>query len=133
MASQLQDLIEETRRLCTEKGWREPFRNGVPIEGPWFSAYIALAHSELSEAQDAYRDKVWSGSETRYTEAITKTSKPISGQPVSKPIGVGPELADTLIRILDMCDIWGIDIEYELRRVLDYGWTRPYKHGGRQL
>jgi hypothetical protein len=32
-----------------------------------------------------------------------------------------------------MSDIWGIDINYELERVLAYGWTRSYRHGGRQL
>jgi hypothetical protein len=48
-------------------------------------------------------------------------------------MGVGPELADAIIRILDMVDIWDVDIEYELARVLDYGWTRPYQHGGRVL
>jgi hypothetical protein len=38
-----------------------------------------------------------------------------------------------MIRILDMCDIWGIDIEKEITRVLDYGWTRPCQHGGKVL
>jgi NTP pyrophosphatase (non-canonical NTP hydrolase) len=48
-------------------------------------------------------------------------------------MGVGPELADVLIRVLDTADIWGVDIEYELRRVIKYGWTRPYQHGGKIL
>ncbi len=121
MASQLEKLTEEIRLLCTEKGWREAVTGAR--EGYTFPAYIALAHSELSEALEAYREKVWSD---------TNTKDPLSSK-VGKPIGVGPELADVFIRILDMCDIWNIDIEYEVSRVLAYGWTRPYKHGGRQL
>jgi hypothetical protein len=108
-------IIQEIRELNEAKGWREEGADGDKT-GPWFAAYIALAHSELSETLDAYRDKIWS--ETRED---------------GKPIGVGPELADSLIRILDMADIWGIDIIAELTRVIEYGWTRPHKHGGRVL
>src|SRR6266496_3376347 len=120
-------LIEEIRRLCTAKGWREnipdhPRSMQSPGAGYVFAAYIALAHSELTEALEAYRDKCWS--ETRELR---------EGETLGKPIGIGPELADALIRILDMCDIWDINIEYELRRKIAYGWTRPYWHGGRQL
>jgi NTP pyrophosphatase (non-canonical NTP hydrolase) len=105
--------------LNTEKGWREKFAGDTkaPRTGPMFAAYIALAHSELSEALDAYRDKIWS----------------VTDIETGKPEGVGPELADALIRILDMCDIWEIDIIAELERVIAYGHTRPYQHGGRVL
>jgi hypothetical protein len=114
----LTSLLREIRELNIDKGWRNKFgsTSSAPDDGPWFAAYIALAHSELSEALDAYRDKDWS-----------------STRADGKPIGVGPELADSLIRLLDMIDIWGIDIRHELARVLDYGWTRPYQHGGRVL
>lgn len=119
MTSQIKGLQEEIRRLNVDKGWRG---QDPPIahEGPWFAAYIALAHSELSEALEEYREKRWSSQVGDFEGEI-------------KPIGVGPELADVFIRILDMCDIWGIDLEYEVNRVLRYGWTRPYRHGGKQL
>lgn len=107
-------LQDEVGRLCKEKGWRT--EESGAREGHEFAAYIALLHSEASEALEAYRDKQWS--ETRGD---------------GKPIGVGPELADVFIRLLDMCDIWQINLLAETRRVLDYGWTRPYRHGGRQL
>jgi len=124
----LDGLLAEIRNLNTDKGWRANFTEGTPAprSGPWFAAYCALAASEISEALDAYRIKQWS--ETRFpTLAEDEADTP------GKPIGVGPELADALIRILDMADIWDVDIKYELARVLDYGWTRPYQHGGKTL
>lgn len=124
----LAGLIVEIRKLNTAKGWRDHFlageeRQPAPRTGPWFAAYCALAGSEISEALDAYRDKEWSGVRLPLRE----------GEFLAKPIGVGPELADAIIRILDMADIWEVDLEYELARVIDYGWTRPYQHGGRVL
>ena len=120
--STLTGLIIEIRKLNTAKGWRVHFEPGMPAPrtGPWFAAYCGLAGSEVSEALDAYRDKDW-------------TSYRIDNDGHHKPTGVGPELADAIIRILDMVDIWDVDIEYELARVLTYGWTRPYQHGGRVL
>lgn len=120
MASQIEELMQQIRLLCTEKGWRN--EHSGTRSGHEFGAYIALGHSEFSEALDAYRDQIWS--DTRPLQ---------QGETIPKPVGVGPELADTLIRVLDMCDIWKIDIEYEISRVMEYGWTRPYKHGGRAL
>lgn len=121
----LAGLIVEIRKLNSAKGWRDNFPTDTPAPrtGPWFAAYCALATSEVSEALDAYRGKIWS--ETM--------ELPLPDGTVNKPFGVGPELADAIIRILDMADIWEVDIEYELARVLTYGWTRPYQHGGKTL
>lgn len=116
--TQISDLVDEICNLNIEKGWRENATGAQ--EGYEFPAYIALAHTELSEALEAYRDKVWS-------------SEVDDNHGGAKPVGVGPELADVIIRIFDMCGIWDIDIEAELARVIAYGWTRPYQHGGRKL
>lgn len=129
-------LTDEVRRLCTEKGWRTEASGAR--EGHEFGAYVALLHSEASEALEAYRDKCWSETcetTTDQLRVLTKHHPQCSGKPHDhpKPVGVGPELADAFIRILDMADIWKIDLLAETRRVLDYGWTRPYRHGGRQL
>lgn len=108
----IRSLTKDVRELNIAKGWRTPPNT--------FAEYIALAHSELSEALEAWRDR-------RITGALSWTRED------GKPMGVGPELADSLIRIIDMCDVFGINLEYEVNRVLAHGWTRPYQHGGRAL
>jgi NTP pyrophosphatase (non-canonical NTP hydrolase) len=112
--SWLEQLKQRVNCLTTAKGWRVNATGAR--EGYEFAAYIALLHSEASEMLEAYRIKQWS--ETRED---------------GKPLGVGPEAADVLIRLMDMADIWGIDLEREVERVLRYGWTRPYQHGGKTL
>lgn len=131
-------LIYEIRRLCEEKGWRTPGERGSR-NGYQFAAYCALAISEIVEAMEAYRDKEWSSSKQvvgpACEECVSGFGPAIKdcGHHPLKPVGVGPELADALIRILDMVDLWEIDLDYELRRVMDHNWDRPYRHGGRDL
>lgn len=46
-----------------------------------------------------------------------------------KPEGVPVELADAIVRILDMCAAWGIDIDEVVAHKMAYNERRPYKHG----
>ena len=39
------------------------------------------------------------------------------------------ELADTVIRIADLCGYLGIDLEKHIAAKMEYNKTRPYKHG----
>jgi NTP pyrophosphatase (non-canonical NTP hydrolase) len=117
------EMTAAVREVNTALGWREG--------GNTFGDYIALLHSELSEALEAYRDY--------RLEDVTDYSVPPAGfdgpdgvRP-PKPEGVGSEFADVLIRLLDTCDIHGIDLAAEFDRKLGYNRTRPYQHGGRTL
>jgi hypothetical protein len=38
-----------------------------------------------------------------------------------------------LIRLLDDCDRWGVDLAFEFERKMAYNEKRPYQHGGRIL
>lgn len=46
-----------------------------------------------------------------------------------KPEGVPSEFADIIIRVLDACAAYGIDIDAAMREKMSYNRTRPYKHG----
>lgn len=39
------------------------------------------------------------------------------------------EIADSFIRLMDVCGTHGIDIEEEIKNKMKYNEERPYKHG----
>jgi hypothetical protein len=78
-------------------------------------AKIALVHSELSEA----------------VEEIRNGNPEIYWSPEGKPEGVGIELADAVIRILDLAGALGYNLEHCMSIKHDYNTTRPHRHGGK--
>lgn len=48
-----------------------------------------------------------------------------------KPIGFGSELADIVIRVADLAEAVGIDLEAVVEAKMGYNVTRPYMHGGK--
>lgn len=46
-----------------------------------------------------------------------------------KLTGVPSEMADIIIRVLDACAAWGIDIDDAVRRKINYNLGRPTLHG----
>lgn len=95
-----------------DKGWR-----GIDAPSRTFGDDIALLHSEVSEMLEAYR--------THGIEAWRSDN--------GKPEGIGSEAADVLIRLLDTCHEYGIDLGAELESKLAYNQQRSFRHGGKRL
>ena len=100
---------------------------------------IALMHSELSEALEAYRDGMGLNV-TRYEEYAGKTviqthdyQVTEKGVPLMKPAGIPSEMADVIIRVLHFCGKHNIDIARAVGEKMAYNRSRPYKHGGKKL
>ena len=70
-------------------------------------AKLALIHSEVSEALEAFRKDDYDN----FRE----------------------ELADVLIRVLDLSGGMGIDIDNEVKEKLDKNKSRGYRHGGKRV
>ena len=107
------DLQAECYRTSKEKGWHE--EDESPPSVPRMLAWMALLHSEVSEA----------------TEDIRKGLFVTTVREDGKPEGLGSELADVIIRAMDTATALGFDMEAELRLKLDFNKTRPHRHGGK--
>ena len=86
-----------------------------------FGDLIALITSEASEALEAHR------------EGHAPTETWYGGTDGTKPEGVPSELADIIIRTLDMAQIYGIDLAAALQEKMAYNESREYRHGGKVI
>ena len=122
----LNELSKQLNQFVVKAGFDN---NNVPLR-------IALIHSEISETFEAFRKddfanlldteknslKGWVKDEDfkQYFEAKVKDS-------------FEDELADSVIRLLDLGGKLNIDIEFHIQQKMRYNETRGFKYGGKKF
>ena len=94
---ELERLQQEAHRIAREHGFWEGLRNVGEL--------IALMHSELSEALEAYR--------------------------ANDHTNLGEEMADVVIRVADFCEAYQISLADAVQKKMKQNESRPYRHGGK--
>lgn len=136
---------DRVHTTAVEKGWWEPQEVWVSLPEPEghqeygkaqrsFGDLIALVHSELSEALEEHR----AGRSPEYLY-YRHANGSVVNRPESypermvKPEGIPAELADVIIRVLDIAGYYGIDIEHAMLVKARYNESRSHRHGGKAL
>ncbi len=111
--------IRDLQKMAYENSKAHGFHDG-PVNVP---EKLCLIHSEVSEALEEHRK----GRLT--TEFAGKGRFPTDGEYQGKPEGLPSELADIVIRVADLAEALGIDLEREIELKHGYNVSRPRKHG----
>ncbi len=115
MAKTLRVRQDEIHFNTVTHGWWE----GVSPEDKIKSIpeKLLLIIAEIAEATEEYRD----GKMELYFGAG------------GKPEGFWVEIADAVIRVLDLAEAMDVDLEHVIELKHEYNKTRPYRHGGKLI
>lgn len=106
----LNTTAEKVHNNAVQHGWWD--------KPPSLPESLMLCVGELSEAMEEYRNHHLAN------EIYYKDGK-LEGVPI--------ELADTIIRILDICAYYEIDIDSAVKDKMEYNKSRSFRHGGKRL
>lgn len=147
---ELKDIIEQSNTTATQKRFWEDCENTVAkmreipksfseedikrIKMAFYNEKIALIASELGEATESMRmDRFYRGGEEGIKALTTLAEDENSMYPSTYATHVKDtfedEIADTFIRICDLCYKMGIDIETFIKLKLEYNKRRNERHG----
>lgn len=107
----LKELCQKSHDMAREKGFWDNPRNT--------SELLMLVVTELGEACEALRNN--------RTQANFNAHD--NNPPNWEKDTFEDEIADSFIRLGDLCNALGIDIEWQIKEKMKYNEERPKKHG----
>ncbi len=108
----LNQLAHETFILACSHG----FSSHEPLSPKDIMSKLMLITTEVAEAAESVRNE-----------------EPVQYTVREKPIGIANELADVIIRTVELAHSLGIDIDHAVDAKHEYNKLRPYAHGGKVL
>lgn len=127
MTRSVKEWQEYIHSWAKGKGWYDNHGSAGAFNGRNLGEMLMLCVTELSEAMEEYR-----GCNPDLAEAY-EDRRPEAGHPdYLKPGGFSVELADCVIRILDLCEYCNIDLEAMIELKMQFNEGRPYRHGGKR-
>lgn len=118
------DIARLVNSIALKSGWwnkYEDMRFATTINGT--AEKLLMIHTEVSEAVEDLRVSL---SDTELTSITYESGD-------GKPCGFPTELADIIIRTLDLAEWLGIDIEDALVRKISHNQLRGFRHGDKNL
>ena len=124
-AKTLNDLRDKAHAMAREKGWHDEEHSD--------EHWLMLVITEVAEAVEAYRERgfdAWfecphCGREFNRLASVCCRRYIESW----KPCGVGSELADVVIRVMDFGERYALPLAWAIMEKIEYNKGRPHKHG----
>ena len=132
----INELAKEVHENAVAHGWWE--------KPPTLPEALCLIHAELSEALEEYREGnpliygtcALAAEDCKYSGVCDRVGRPGEGEGIDgpcKPEGIAVELADVILRTLDLMAALGVDVDAVVMAKHKYNLGREYRHGGKDL
>lgn len=132
----INELAKEVHENAVKHGWWD--------KPPTLPEALCLIHAELSEALEEYRNGaplvygtcVLAAEDCKFSSNCDNVGRPDAGgekEGACKPEGIAVELADVILRTLDLMAALGVDVDAVVMAKHRYNIGREFRHGGKVI
>ena len=132
----INELAKEVHENAVAHGWWE--------KPPTLPEALCLIHAGLSEALEEYREGnpliygtcALAAEDCKFSGVCDRVGRPGEGEGIDgpcKPEGIAVELADVILRTLDLMAALGVDVDAVVMAKHKYNLGREYRHGGKTV